>query len=137
MLTPEELLALAEICESIPGPNTDVDGRIARSIKRRPDPRPFTPNYTSNLNDARNITDWLLLYASDIHADGLAIAEFGCISPTYAVMGITGQLPLAIATAALRAQAIDAGWRLLSGAKPPWWLKHWPGQEEQSNPDSL
>lgn len=128
------LLALADRCEQATGPDRELDGAIATSLGwtdvhgsvlradfqggRPPgviDWWDHVPRFTASLDAARTISEWVLLHASDIGADGLALVELGnpTTTPTGLVRGVGyggGQhaLVLALCAAALRALAAEA-----------------------------
>ena len=63
------------------------------------------PPFTTSLDAARSLSDWVLIYASDIGADGLAMVKLGDPgrSPSPEVVGIHASLEIAWCIAALRA----------------------------------
>lgn len=65
--------------------------------------------YTTDLTTARNLSNWLLLYASDIGADGLAMVTLAdpSTSPVKEVTGIHGRLVMAWVIAAMKAREAD------------------------------
>ena len=69
------------------------------------------PSFTSNLNDARSISNWLLVYASDIGADGLALATLADpgYSPPLEATGMHSSLEIALCIAGLKARQLDEG----------------------------
>lgn len=64
------------------------------------------PSYTVSLDAARGLSNWVLIYASDIGADGLALVRLGnpAVSPSPEVSGIHSSLEIAWCIAGLKAQ---------------------------------
>ena len=91
----------------------DVHGkRFSQAIQQCPE-MPYNaidswhvPNYTTSLDAARSLSNWVLIQASDIAADGLAFVELGdpSRSPSVEVHGIHANLVLAWCVAALKAR---------------------------------
>lgn len=67
---------------------------------------PFVKRYTTSLDAVRSLSNWVLIRASDIAADGLALVELGdpSRSPSVEVTGIHADLILAWCIAALKAR---------------------------------
>lgn len=77
--------------------------------------------WTRKLDDAVKLSDWILLYASDIGADGLPMVVLGdgSVAPSREAKGIAGgTLALTWCAAALRARAAMAKERLAGDARP-------------------
>ena len=66
----------------------------------------WLPHYTTSLDDARSISDWILLELSDIGADGLPLARLGdpSRSPPVEVSGIGADLILSLCIAGVKAR---------------------------------
>ena len=66
--------------------------------------------YTMSLDASRSLSNWVLVFASDIGADGLAMVELGdpSHSPSVEVCGIHSILEIAWCIAGLRARQRDA-----------------------------
>lgn len=64
------------------------------------------PHYTTSIDATRSLSNWVLIAASDIGADGLAYVKLGnpATSPSQEVMGIHADLVMAWCIAALKAR---------------------------------
>ncbi len=125
---PETQDALIARLEAATGPDEELDGEIAliagwtygkRERERQPwwrdaqgyragvggwDNRP--PPFTGSFDKARTLSDWLLVQASDIGADGLPLVILGNpgVTPPADATGIGATLPLCMCIAALKAR---------------------------------
>lgn len=109
------------------GPDRELDCDIARSLgwqvqwttddahqfipcgiwgDERKGEKGLIPRFTESLDAARGMSNWVVLYASDIGADGLALVQLGdpSRSPTVEVSGIHPSLVVAWCIAALKAR---------------------------------
>ncbi len=69
---------------------------------------PEIPHYTTSLDAARSLSNWVLVYASDVGADGLALVRLADTgSPVKEVEGIHNRLEMAWCIAALKARQAD------------------------------
>ncbi|MDX5370359.1 MAG: hypothetical protein LPL29_13385 [Alphaproteobacteria bacterium] len=69
----------------------------------------YPPKFTNNIQLARDLSSWILLQASDIGADGLAVVVLGNpdTSPAGEVRGIHACLEIAWCIASLKAIKAD------------------------------
>ena len=121
----ETLLALADRVEQGQGGDRHLNAEVMTVLgyvvrdTRVMDPRGATcfsiPDFLTSWDAARTVSNWVLLGASDIGADGLPLVELGnpATVPTGLVHGIAyggGPNPIvrAYLAAALRAQAMEA-----------------------------
>lgn len=122
-----EVRHLISLVERAPAPNRHLDRlvhylvgtsvrqppyRLELSIRDQWDVK----RYTDNFDAARSLTNWVLVGASDIGADGLAWVSFAnpATTPSGQVEGISfggghGSLARAACAAAIRAYLIDKG----------------------------
>lgn len=91
----------------------ELDTSIGRTydlppLSREVDGAPRSwPHYTTSIDAARSLSNWMLIYASDIGADGLAMVKLGnpsLSSPSLEVYGIHSDLIIAWCIAALKAR---------------------------------
>jgi hypothetical protein len=103
-----ELEALAVEVEKLIGPSREVDRRIAHAVGSSE-----SFHFTSSLTSARALEmDALLVFASEIGADGLPAVKLvmdTSTSPVVEYTGIAGTLELAWCAAALRAKMTKVG----------------------------
>lgn len=68
---------------------------------------PSSPLYTRSVDLCRKECDWILIHASDISADGMAMVQLGDPGTNQDSIGIGSDLPTAYAAAVCRALAIE------------------------------
>ena len=120
-----ELQSLIERLEKVEGPDRELDRAIHAlefpcdlfdgppddPVYQEPNsPLWFNvPTYTASLDAAVGLSNWILLHASDIGADGLPLVQLGdpSRSPVVEVTGIHQRLVIAWCIAALKARASE------------------------------
>lgn len=122
-MTLTDLIAALEAAD---GPSRELDAEIANLLglttsywpgkeweyRDGGEWRPL-PAYTTSLDAARSLSDWVLIHAGDISADGLAQVILGnpATTPVGEVEGIHQRLEIAWCIAALKTREFDKGER--------------------------
>lgn len=89
--------------EAAPEGSRELDAEIAMALGEVYSPYDRVRLYTTDLTAARSLSDWMLLYASDIGADGLAVVRLGDPASSREVVGIHARLEIAWVIAAIKA----------------------------------
>lgn len=74
-------------------------------------PAEYAPPWHRSLDTARSISTWIIVHASEIGADGMALVELsdtgGPCRPVNVVRGVGSTLAIALCAASLRARAME------------------------------